>query len=238
MMNASWPSGPASRACGARGRAAPGAGHVPGRPGHRAGGGAAQAAPRPARRARAGPGWRLGLDTACMLPPGRQQQELLTSLSAQTQQAVTDIRRIVYGLRPPALDELGWPAALREQAARLDGRRPGCRSPCTSPAATWTGCPPRLRWLPTGSSPRRSPTCSGTPAPRRCQIRIQPGQDLRLEVCDDGAGLPDGWRAGVGITAMRERAAELGGELVIEPSLPHGTRIVARMPTREQSSPN
>ena len=46
-----------------------------------------------------------------------------------------------------------------------------------------------------------------------CQVRIQHGQDLRLEVCDDGAGMPEGWRAGVGITAMRERVAELGGEL-------------------------
>ena len=63
-----------------------------------------------------------------------------------------------------------------------------------------------------------------------CQIRIQPGQDLRLEVCDDGAGLPDGWRAGVGITAMRERAAELGGELTIEPARPRGTRITGRLP--------
>ena len=60
----------------------------------------------------------------------------------------------------------------------------------------------------------------------------------RLVYADDGVGLPDGWRAGVGIASMRERVAELSGELVIEPSLPHGTRIVARMPTREQSSPN
>ena len=66
----------------------------------------------------------------------------------------------------------------------------------------------------------------------RCQIRIRPGQDLRLEVCDDGAGMPDGWRAGVGITAMRERAAELGGELAIAPASPRGTRITARLPIR------
>jgi hypothetical protein len=53
---------------------------------------------------------------------------------------------------------------------------------------------------------------------------------VSLEVSDDGAGLPDGWRAGVGITAMRERAAELGGELTIEPARPRGTRITARLP--------
>jgi two-component system, NarL family, sensor kinase len=47
-------------------------------------------------------------------------------------------------------------------------------------------------------------------------------------------GLPEGWRAGVGIASMRERVAELGGEIVIEPALPHGTRINARMPAREK----
>ena len=40
--------------------------------------------------------------------------------------------------------------------------------------------------------------------------------------------------AGVGIASMRERAAELGGDLVIEPNLPHGTRITAHLPGREQ----
>jgi len=36
------------------------------------------------------------------------------------------------------------------------------------------------------------------------------------------------------IASMRERVTELGGDLVIEPSLPHGTRINAHLPGREQ----
>jgi glucose-6-phosphate-specific signal transduction histidine kinase len=54
-----------------------------------------------------------------------------------------------------------------------------------------------------------------------------------VNICDDGVGLPEGWRAGVGIASMRERVTELGGDLVIEPSLPHGTRINAHLPARE-----
>lgn len=34
-------------------------------------------------------------------------EELLLDLKADAQAAVTDIRRLVYGLRPPALDDLG-----------------------------------------------------------------------------------------------------------------------------------
>jgi glucose-6-phosphate-specific signal transduction histidine kinase len=63
-------------------------------------------------------------------------------------------------------------------------------------------------------------------------LRLNHG--LAVNICDDGVGLPEGWRAGVGIASMRERVTELGGDLVIEPSLPHGTRINAYLPAREQ----
>jgi signal transduction histidine kinase len=43
---------------------------------------------------------------------------LLQDLKAQAHAAIEDIRRVVYGLRPPALDELGLSGALEEQAAR------------------------------------------------------------------------------------------------------------------------
>ena len=43
-------------------------------------------------------------------------KELLQVLSSQTQDAVQDVRQLVYGLRPPALDELGLVGALRESS--------------------------------------------------------------------------------------------------------------------------
>lgn len=53
---------------------------------------------------------------------------------------------------------------------------------------------------------------------------------LRLDVRDDGCGLPDArtgdhLRAGVGRASMRERAEELGGSLNIE-ALPEGGTVV------------
>jgi two-component system, NarL family, sensor kinase len=178
-------------------------------------------------------GLALGLETASMLPAGcRQQEELLTSLQAETQGAVTDIRRIVYGLRPPALDELGLAGALREQMARLERRPSRLSITLRIPGGDLDGLPAAVE-----VAAYQIITGAVTNVLRHarahcCEIRIQPGQDLRLEVWDDGPGLPDGWRAGVGITAMRERAAELGGELTIEPASPRGTRIMARLPIR------
>lgn len=68
----------------------------------------------------------------------------------------------------------------------------------------------------------------------RCAVRIHLDHGVHVDVRDNGAGLPAHWRAGVGIASMRERVSELGGELVIEPSRPHGTRVAARLPVREQ----
>jgi len=43
---------------------------------------------------------------------------LLADLAKRTQDATADIRRLVYGLRPPTLDELGLVSALREGATQ------------------------------------------------------------------------------------------------------------------------
>ena len=69
------------------------------------------------------------------------------------------------------------------------------------------------------------------------RLTLEPGPVLRLGVCDDGGGMPEGWRAGVGITAMRERVAELGGALTIGPLTPRGTRIEACLPAATAPEP-
>jgi len=46
-------------------------------------------------------------------------QEGMNELRQQIQSVITDIRRVVYDLRPPALDELGIIPAIREQARQF-----------------------------------------------------------------------------------------------------------------------
>ncbi len=53
---------------------------------------------------------------------------------------------------------------------------------------------------------------------------------IHLAIVDNGLGLPATAPAGVGLASMRERAAELGGTLTIEPAAPAGTRVSARLP--------
>ncbi|HEX2149750.1 MAG TPA: ATP-binding protein, partial [Actinomycetota bacterium] len=64
---------------------------------------------------------------------------------------------------------------------------------------------------------------------RICTVKLKLNRDLVLEVLDDGDGLPQRYQAGVGLTSMRERAEELGGEFEIL-STPEGTHIWARLP--------
>src|SRR5205807_7393779 len=53
---------------------------------------------------------------------------------------------------------------------------------------------------------------------------------LRIDICDDGHGLPVDGRRGVGLVSMRERAEELGGTLWLGSGPAGGTRVVARLP--------
>jgi signal transduction histidine kinase len=179
-------------------------------------------------------GLTLGLDTARARSAGQPElQELLGRLKAETQRAVTDVRRIVYGLRPPALDELGLAGTLREEVARLRHQAPGLAVTLDAagedladlPAAVEVACYRIVTEALTNVTRHARATW--------CAVRIRLGRGLEVEVRDDGVGLPEGWRAGVGIASMRERVTELGGSLAIEPCLPRGTRITARLPVQE-----
>ena len=180
-------------------------------------------------------GLTLGLDTARTLSPGLPDlQELLGRLKAETQRAVTDVRRIVYGLRPPALDELGLAGSLCEEIRRLQCQAPALEVTLEAPGAGLDDLPAAAEVACYRIVTEALTNVARHAHATRCLVRIQLDHGLDVEVWDDGVGLPEGWRTGVGIASMRERVAELGGDLAIEPSLPHGTRIAAFLPVGKQ----
>jgi signal transduction histidine kinase len=61
-------------------------------------------------------------------------------------------------------------------------------------------------------------------------------KNLRIQISDDGCGLPDRLRHGVGMSSMRERAEELGGRLVLAASAQGGTKVRADLPLPEQGA--
>ena len=151
-------------------------------------------------------------------------------LREQIRSVITDIRRVIYDLRPPALDELGLLSAIREQARQmsLDGLEIEVIAsenlpPLTAAAEVNTYfiiCEALTNAL------RHSQA-------RKCWVKIEVTEyDLVLEVCDDGVGLKPGSKTGVGLNSMRERATELGGEFEIKPAQKQGLCLRASLPLR------
>ena len=151
-------------------------------------------------------------------------ERLLAEVADQVQDAVADVRRLVYGLRPPALDELGLLGALDEQARRLGGVVVSGNVNGDLPAAVEVAAY-RIALEAMTNASRHA-------GARECRVTLSVDGALHLDVEDDGMGLPEQYRAGVGIASMRERASELGGVLRVEPRRPRGTAVRAVIPVR------
>ena len=155
-------------------------------------------------------------------------RELLGEVRNDLTAAIADTRRLVRGLRPPALDELGLVAAVRRLADELG-----------------TGSAPQITVSADGLPPL--PAAVDVAAYRIVQegltnaVRHAKAEHIevllgvtdgtfRVEVRDDGIGFEPGQGSGVGTEAMRERAEELGGECLIARGDTSGTRVVVTLP--------
>jgi signal transduction histidine kinase len=191
-------------------------------------------------------GLALRLETARTLVSDNEAADiLLADMTARTQAAIGDIRRLVYDLRPPVLDELGLIPALREIGDQASGSPP-------HGLVLSVEIPERLPPLPAAievaiyrivqealSNVIRHARASSV----RVRLSLAMGGAeldaagdacradcpvLTVEVSDDGEGFVAEARHGVGLASMRERAAELGGSLTIESAPMRGTRVTAR----------
>jgi signal transduction histidine kinase len=154
---------------------------------------------------------------------------LLAELRGDAKQAIGDLRRVIYDLRPAALDELGLLGALSQQVDRF--ARQGLSIGLHAPAA--------LPVLPAAVevAAYRIVTEALTNIARHAdahQVTITMAIDgeLGLEVQDDdttSTASGDGWRPGTGLLSMAERAAEVGGTLQAGPT-PTGGRVHASLP--------
>ncbi len=175
----------------------------------------------------------LTLDTARLLlerayPDPVAAATLLKVLKTQMQESITDIRRLVYALRPPALDDLGLVGALRELTEQYNGAgiQVGLVAPDTllSLSAAIEVAIYRIVGEALTNVVRHS-------AAHSCEVSLtQEGAGLRVRIVDDGVGLPAKRRTGVGLSSMRERAEELGGTCSFELNSLGGTDVVVWLP--------
>jgi signal transduction histidine kinase len=64
----------------------------------------------------------------------------------------------------------------------------------------------------------------------KVDVAVEAGDELLLEVADDGAGLPDRIEPGQGLRNMERRALELGGNATVRPGEGAGTVVEWRVP--------
>jgi signal transduction histidine kinase len=155
--------------------------------------------------------------------------ELAGELRAELRAAIADIRRLVHGLRPPALDELGLVGALQRLAGscgadgglRVDVDVPGelPALPAAVEVAAYRIVQEALTNVVRHAGARTGRVLLAADA-----------HGLTVEVTDDGVGLPGGLVPGVGLSSMRERAAETGGSCEVAARPGGGTRVLARLP--------
>ena len=154
----------------------------------------------------------------------------LAELKTEVQASISDVRRLIYELRPPALDQFGLVPALQQYAARLAERG------VLDVSVSAPDLPPLSAAVEVAAY--RIVTEALTNAARHSGARhtavsfTVDDAKLRLEIADDGIGLPvrrDGRGAGLGLDAMAERAAELGGACSAA-ARDRGTSVVAVLP--------
>ena len=146
--------------------------------------------------------------------------ELLRRTRAEADAAVREIRRVLDGLRPGALDLHGLDGAVRDTASSLGMGRPG--------APHFDLCSDLPPLLPPSieEAAFRIAAESLTNVVRHshadhCAVRLQRANgDLRVQVIDDGWGLGVDQSQGHGLDSMRRRAADVGGSLTIDPADP------------------
>lgn len=175
----------------------------------------------------------LKLDVAWIGRRTGKNQEIEDKLAEMldlTDRVIASVRRISAELRPGILDDVGLAAALEWQASEFEAR---------------TGIAVRVRSDLGQARLDRGLTTTVfriyqealTNVTRHAQAtRVDVsmeigGGELRLEIVDNGIGVPDaGQRRGLGIVGMQERARRLGGECTIARRDGGGTVVSLRVP--------
>jgi len=166
--------------------------------------------------------------------------KLLEKLETDLESTLNEIRRLVYNLRPPELDQLGLVGALNRYASEYTG---------DIRTSSSNGDNPPLITVRTSQPTTALPAAVETAAYRitqealnnvvrharaeNCEVTLEFTDALTLTIRDDGSGMPGVYKAGIGLASMKERSYELGGTFRIISQRDRGTTIIVELPLKE-----
>ena len=161
------------------------------------------------------------------------QLDKLADMARAADDILRSIRRIAADLRPGLLDQVGLRAAIEWQAEDFEQRT-------SIPVRVHAGVSDLQldRGLATNMFRIFQEALTNIARHASAQhvdvtLGLERGQ-LRLEIADDGVGVPEIRPSGttLGILGMRERAWRLGGECTVKRADPHGTIVTVVVPLR------
>lgn len=156
--------------------------------------------------------------------------EQLAVLQDTTQEALGEMRLLIYELRPPVLETVGLVAALQARLQAVEGRA-GLKTEFKVDGVD------RLPHATEESLYRIAQEALNNALKHAHARRIgvylrQNGEALALEIADDGVGFEPAQalaQGGMGLSAMGERIAQLGGRLKVESNPGQGTRVLVEL---------
>jgi PAS domain S-box-containing protein len=177
----------------------------------------------------------LGLHTARIQleRDPRELPESLDYLLSLADAGLTEMRALIFELRPESLETTGMVSALLKQAAALEARHEIAISTdlCDEP-----DLPLRIKQELYRIAQEALHNIVKHAHANKVVMRMEHTSDgIMMEVCDDGVGFDTtaAFPGHLGLHSMHERVANLGGTFQIESTPGAGTRICVRIPGHE-----
>jgi signal transduction histidine kinase len=166
---------------------------------------------------------RLGVDSGPMLPAIEDSRKLVDEV-------MRTVRDLAMGLRPSMLDDFGLQPAL-EWLVRDFSRRCDLQASVTVSGGL-EALPEPHRTCVFRAVQEALTNCVRHSGASRVAVEVTSGpRDLTVSVRDNGVGIPDHRREGLGLRGLEERAKELNGTVTIESGAGTGTEVRMWLPT-------
>lgn len=184
---------------------------------------------------------RDALDPAVLAEDGEQEtvgasqnvaraRTMFDRLGESAQQALKELRLLIYELRPQALLSEGLTGALRQRLETVE-QRAGVRAQLLSEHAA--ELPPEMETGLYGIAQEALNNVLKHARASQVTVRFEVWPErVELEVSDNGCGFlinPTQPSGGIGLASMRERAAALGGTLAVRSEIDRGTSILVTL---------
>jgi signal transduction histidine kinase len=148
-----------------------------------------------------------------------------------TRNALSEMRALLFELRPADLGSQGLARALRDHAA-VFGQRTGVQ--VTVEQAGEIALPPTVEQALFRVAQEALANVTRHAQARQVRVRLEAGPPFELTIADDGRGFaPDHVAKGrLGLVSMRERLTAIGAELEIRSASGKGTVVAVAWPAR------